>query len=101
MAEQSTKEIGIRKVLGASAVTIVNLLTKEYTKWMILANFVAWPIAWYAMNKWLQNFAYRINITWETFLLSGLTALVIALLTIGFQSVRVASENPIKSLQYE
>jgi putative ABC transport system permease protein len=81
-AEKRTKEIGIRKVLGASVSGLVLLVSKEFTKWIILANIVAWPIAYLAMNNWLQNFAYRINIGLWIFLLAGALALVIALLTV-------------------
>ncbi len=100
-AEQRTKEIGIRKVLGASNVTIIKLLTKEYTKWVIIANVIAWPAAWYLMNKWLQNFSYRISIDWKTFLLSGLIAFVIAFLTVSIQSIRTATKDPVNCLRYE
>ncbi len=100
-AEQRAKEIGIRKVLGASIVTIIKLLTKEYTKWVIIANVIAWPVSWYLMNKWLQNFSYRISIDWKTFLLSGLIAFVIAFLTVSIQSIRTATKDPVNSLRYE
>ena len=100
-AEKRTKEIGIRKVLGASVSGIVLLLTKEFTKWVILANLIAWPIAYYVMNKWLQNFAYHINIGVWTFLLSAALALVTALITISFQAAKTAASNPVDSLRYE
>jgi len=100
-AERRTKEIGIRKVLGASVSGIVALLSKEFIKWVLVANFIAWPIAYYAMNKWLQNFAYRINIDWWTFLLAGALALVIALLTVSYQAIRAATANPVEALRYE
>ena len=96
-----TKEIGIRKVLGASVAGIILLLSKEFSKWVLLANIFAWPIAWYAMNKWLQNFAYRINIGWWPFLLAGVLVLVIALLTVSYQAIRAALANPVESLRYE
>jgi putative ABC transport system permease protein len=76
-------------------------LTKEYTKWVLIANFIALPIAWYLMNRWLQNFAYRISIDWTTFLLSGMIAFVIAFLTVSIQSIRTATKNPVSSLRYE
>jgi putative ABC transport system permease protein len=101
MAEKKTKEIGIRKVLGATVPNILLLLTKEFTKWVLLANIIAWPVAYYFMNKWLQNFAYRINIGLGIFLASGMIALVIALLTVGYQSIKAATANPVDSLRYE
>jgi putative ABC transport system permease protein len=100
-AEKRTKEIGIRKVLGASASGIALLLTKEFTKWVILANLIAWPIAYYVMSRWLQNFAYHVKIGIGTFLLSASLALVTALITISFQAVKAASSNPVESLRYE
>ena len=100
-AEQKTKEIGVRKVLGASVASILCLLAQNYIKWIVIANFIAWPIAWYAMHKWLENFAYRIDLTIWPFLLSGLLALIIASLTVSWQAVRAATANPIKALKYE
>jgi putative ABC transport system permease protein len=100
-AEQKIKEIGIRKVLGASASNIIVMLSKEFLKWVILANFIAWPVAWYAMNKWLQNFAYRINIGLWTFCLAGALALGIALTTVSFRALRAATANPVDALHYE
>jgi putative ABC transport system permease protein len=101
MAESRTKEIGIRKVLGASVTKIVLMLSKEFTKWVLLANCIAWPVAYYFMDRWLKNFAYRINIDIVTFLLSGLLVLGIALLTVSFQSFKAARANPVDSLRYE
>jgi len=101
MAEKRTKEIGIRKVLGASVIGIVALLNKQFTKLVLIANIIAWPIAYYAMFRWLQGFAYRINLEIWTFALAALTALVIAVLTVSYQSVRAAIQNPIESLRYE
>ena len=100
-AEQRTKEIGVRKVLGASSSQIVLLLAKEFTKWVLVANIFAWPIAFYAMTRWLENFAYRTNLGLEVFLLSSLAALIVALFTISFQSARAALANPIDSLRFE
>ena len=100
-SEQRTKEIGIRRVLGASVSGIVILLTKEFTKWVLIANLVAWPIAYFALNKWLQSFAYRTNIALLTFFLATLISLLIALLTVSFQALRTASANPADSLRYE
>jgi putative ABC transport system permease protein len=100
-AEQRTKEIGIRKVLGASDSKIFLLLSKEFIKWVLLANLIAWPIAYFAMNKWLQNFAYRIQIGMAAFMISGITALLIAYLTVSYQSVKAARANPVDSLRYE
>jgi len=100
-AEQRTKEIGIRKVLGASAVNVVGLLSKDFLKLVAIAIIVASPIAWYVMNKWLQDFAYRISIGWWTFLIAAALALIIAFITIGFQAFRAANNNPVKSLRSE
>lgn len=99
--EQRTKEIGIRKVLGASVPGIVFMLSKEFLKWVVIATVIAWPIAYYAMNKWLQNYAYRIEISPWLFVLAGLIALIIALLTVSFQAVKAAGANPVESLRYE
>jgi len=100
-AEQRTKEIGIRRVLGASLSGIVILLTKEFVRLVAVSNIIAWPIAYYAMNKWLQNFAYRIRPDILTFALSGILVLAIALLTVSFQSTKAATANPVDSLRYE
>ena len=99
--DRRTKEIGIRKVLGASVTGLLILLSKDFTKWVILANVIAWPIAWYAMNSWLQGFAYRINIEIWTFILAGMLALVVALLTVSFQALKAAVANPVEALRYE
>ena len=100
-ADQRTKEIGIRKVLGASVPRIVTILNKSFVKWVMIANLVAWPTAWYAMSRWLQNFAYRIDLYLWMFVLAAIIAFFIALITISFQSVRAALKNPADSLRYE
>lgn len=98
---QRSKEIGVRKVLGASIGSIVTLLSREFVKLVLIAIIIASPIAWYAMNKWLQNFAYKIDIEWWVFALAGALAIGIALLTVSFQSVKAALMNPVKSLRSE
>jgi len=100
-AEQRTKEIGVRKVLGASVPKLVLLLSKEFTKWVIWSNVIAWPIAYFTMNQWLQDFAYRVNITWSVFVLSGVAALALALITVSVHAIRAAMANPVQSLRYE
>ena len=99
--EQRTKEIGIRKVLGCSVLEVVVMLTKDFVKWVFIASIIALPIAYYFMNEWLQDFAYRINISWWMFALSGGIALVIALATVSVQAIKAANANPIDSLRYE
>jgi putative ABC transport system permease protein len=101
IAERRTKEIGIRKVLGASAAKIVLLLSKDLTKWVLIANVLALPLAWYAMNRWLQNFAYHVEISWWVFALAGCLALVIALATVSTQALKAALANPVDALRYE
>ena len=100
-AEQRTKEIGIRKVLGASVSSIVLLLSKEFSRWILLANIIAWPIGWYAMHKWLENFAYRTGLNPLLFILAGVLSFVIAALPISYQSIKAAIADPIDSLRYE
>jgi hypothetical protein len=101
MAELRTKEIGIRKVLGASVSGITLLLSKDFMKWVVVANVIAWPAAYFAMNKWLQNFAYRTRMGIEVFILAAALAFVIALVTVSFQSIRGAMADPVDSLRYE
>ena len=98
---QRTKEIGIRKVMGASVRGIINLLSKEFLKLVIISFFIAMPLAWYLMNMWLEDFAYRTNIGWWVFVIAGMIALVIALFTVSFQAVRAAVANPVRSLRTE
>ncbi len=100
-AERRTKEIGIRKVLGASVPRIIFLLSEGFLKWVIIANLISWPVAYYAMHKWLQRFAYRIDLGIGIFILSGIAALCIALLTVSFQTIKAATANPVDSLRYE
>jgi len=100
-AERRTKEIGIRKVLGASIIHIMTNLSKEFILLVCMANAIAWPLAYYSMNKWLKNFAYRIDLSIWTFMLSGLVAFCIALLTVSYQSIKAATANPVDSLRYE
>ena len=101
VTEQRTKEIGIRKVLGASLPSLLFMLSKEFLKWVLIANIIAWPIAYYAMNNWLKDFAYRININLWIFALAGFIALIIALLTVSSHAIKAATANPVKSLRYE
>ncbi|MFC1725477.1 ABC transporter permease [candidate division KSB1 bacterium] len=100
-AEQRKKQIGIKKVLGATVNKIVFQLTLEFIKYVMIANIIAWPAAWYGMNKWMQNFAYRDDIGWGIFVLSGFTALVIASLTVIYQALRAAFTNPVDALKNE
>ena len=99
--ERKTKEIGIRKVLGASVSGILTLLSKEFTKWVLFANLLAWPLAYLIMNKWLQNFAYKTKIGIPIFLLTGLIVLLIAFITVSYQSVRAAIVSPVETIKYE
>src|SRR5512145_1675636 len=94
--ERRTKEIGVRKVLGASATGIASLLSKDFVKLVLAANLIAWPIAYFAMNKWLQDFAYRIEIGWLVFALAGGIALIIALLTVSTQAIKAALADPVE-----
>jgi putative ABC transport system permease protein len=101
MAEQRTREIGIRKVLGAPVSGIALMLSKEFTRCVLIANLLAWPAAYWALSKWLEEFAYRTEIGILTFVLSGLLALIIALLTVSHKSFKAAKANPVHALKYE
>ncbi len=101
IAETRTKEIGIRKVNGAKTSEVLTMLNSNFVKWVTIAFFIATPIAWFAMQKWLENFAYKTNLSWWIFALAGISALLIALLTVSWQSWRAATRNPVKALRYE
>lgn len=100
-AERRTKEIGIRKIMGASVSRIVLFLTRQFTKWVIIANFIAWPIAWYAMNRWLSDFAYRIELKYDIFLMAGGFILICSVLTVIFKAIRAGNQNPIETIRHE
>jgi len=100
-AEQRRKEIGVRKVLGASVFNLTTLLSGDFLKLVAIAIVIATPVAWWAMSQWLQAFAYRIDISWWMFAIAGLVAVLIALVTVSFQSVKAAIANPVKSLRSE
>jgi len=100
-AEQRTKEIGIRKVLGASLPALLRLLSQDFVKLVLFANVIAWPVAYLAMRQWLEHFAYRVTMNWQVFALAGCAALAIALLTVSTQAVKAALANPVVALRYE
>jgi len=99
--EQKTKEIGIRKVLGSSVSRIVMLLSKDLTRLVLLANVIAWPVAWYLLHRWLQSFLYRTHIRFDIFILAGVITFITALITVSYQSIKAATANPVDSLRYE
>jgi putative ABC transport system permease protein len=101
MAEQRTKEIGIRKVLGASVNNLAALLSREFLKWVLISNLIAWPVAYIIMTNWLKNFPYRARLGAEIFIFSGLMALIVALISVSYRSIKTATANPIDSLRYE
>jgi putative ABC transport system permease protein len=100
-ARRRVKEVGIRKVLGANVTSITSLLSKDFIRLVIIAVIVASPVAWWLSRKWLQNFAYRINLHWSMFAVAGLLAIGIALVTVSFQAIKAAVANPVKSLRSE
>ena len=100
-AQQKTKEIGVRKVLGASVTGIAVLLLNQFTRWVLLANIIAWPLAWYIMQKWLQNYAYAIRINIVYFIVTGFITIIIAAVTVAYQSIKAATSNPVEALKYE
>jgi putative ABC transport system permease protein len=100
-AEQKTKEIGIRKTMGATSLSIVTLFLKQYFRWVLLATIIATPIAWYTMQAWLDNFAYRISIHPMEFIVASLMAFAIAMITVGYHAIRASGQNPVISLRYE
>jgi putative ABC transport system permease protein len=101
MIEQRTKEVGIRKVNGAKSIEVTTTLNKDFLLWVLLSYIIATPIAWYAMHRWLENFAYKTNLSWWIFALAGLLALGVALLTVSWQSWKAATRNPVEALRYE
>jgi putative ABC transport system permease protein len=100
-AEQRRKEIGIRKVLGANVSGIVQLLSKDFLKLVLIAILISTPIAWWAMNKWLQAFAYKVDLSWWMFATAGIIAIAIAMITVSFQAIKAAIANPVRSLRTE
>jgi len=101
MAVQRIKEVGIRKVLGASVSGVVYLFSKEFIILITIAFIIASPVAWYFMNQWLQDYVYRINISWWIFIVGGISSIIIALMTVSFQAIKAALANPVKSLRSE
>ncbi len=101
LLQQKTKEIGVRKAFGASTISISLLFSRNFTKWVLLANLIAWPVAWYFFDNWLNNFAYRTGLSWWFFVLAGIVSLAIALVTVSYQTVRAASGKPVEALRYE
>ena len=101
MAEQRFKEIGIRKTLGASSITIVKIMVWEFVKWIFVATILGWILAYYSMEHWLMGYAYRINIDYKFFLIAGAISIIIAMLTVSYQSLKASRVNPVDALKYE
>jgi putative ABC transport system permease protein len=101
MAQQRIKEIGIRKVLGATVFNVVQMLSSDFVKLVAFSAIISFPLAWMAMNRWLQDFAYRTSLDWWVFALAGIIGLFIAVVTISFQAIKAALANPVKSLRTE
>ena len=101
MADRRTKEIGIRKTNGASTSNILRLLSLDFTKWVLLANIIAWPLIWLAMQRWLEDFAYRVDIPLWIFPVAGILAFIIAIATVSYHAVKASRQNPSMSLRYE
>jgi len=93
--------VGIRKVMGASVQSLATLLSKHFVKLVLISNLIAWPIAWWAVKTWLQEYAYRVEINWLVFMMAGVAAMAIAVITVSFQAVKAAMANPVKSLRTE
>lgn len=100
-AERRVREIGVRKVLGSSVTGIVKLLSMDFVKLILISFLIAFPLSWYFMDNWLQNFAYRVSIDWKIFLIAGVVTVIIALLTVSFQAISAALSNPVKNLRSE
>jgi putative ABC transport system permease protein len=101
LAEQKTKEIGIRRALGATVGNVIKLLSNEFIRLIIIASLIAWPVAWFFTHHWLQNFYKRINISWLLFLLAAIIALVLALAITSYRAIRASARNPADTLRYE
>jgi putative ABC transport system permease protein len=101
MMQRRTKEIGIRKVNGAKVAQVMLMLNRDFIKWVILAFIIACPVSWHAMHKWLQNFAYKTELSWWVFAVAGAMAVSVAMLTVSWQSWRAATRNPVEALRYE
>jgi putative ABC transport system permease protein len=101
VAQQKSKEIGIRKIHGASIQSIMVFLTKQFSYWVLLANIIAWPLAYYFLDGWLTNFYYRIGMPYWVFLVSGIMALLVAILTVSYRAYRAAASDPLDAIKYE